>query len=60
MQGVPGVLPSAPGIGLRVEDDEVQAEAAQVVSGGEPGLAPPITTTWDVRVTRWLPDRAGK
>jgi hypothetical protein len=33
------VLPGAARRGLRVEDDEVHAEAAQVVAGGEPGLA---------------------
>ncbi len=39
VEGVPGVLPGATRSLLRVEDDEVQAEAAQVVAGGEPGLA---------------------
>lgn len=33
------MLPSAARLGLGVEDDEVQAEAAQVVAGGQPCLA---------------------
>jgi len=36
---VPGVLPGAARRGLGIQDDEVHAEAAQVVAGGEPGLA---------------------
>jgi hypothetical protein len=33
------VPPGAAGLGLGVEDDEVQAEPAQMEPGGEPGLA---------------------
>ena len=39
MERVPHVLPGTAGRGLGVEDDEVHSLAAQVVTGGEPGLA---------------------
>ncbi|RPK58596.1 hypothetical protein EES42_37860 [Streptomyces sp. ADI95-17] len=39
MQRVPGVLPGTAGRGLGIQDDEVQALAAQVVTGSEPCLA---------------------